>query len=181
MTPALKAQELVKEGDSAYKKGDYINSAKTYRAAAEAYRVSGDELLAAKMLNNCSVTYLQAGDAQRALEVVEGTSEIFESLGDLHHQAMAIGNRAAALEELERFDEAEQLYLKSAKILQEIGEYNDRLHVLQSLSAMQLRMGRRLEAYASMYAAVNTIEHPNPRQRLLKTLMEIPFKIFNKS
>lgn len=181
MTHALQPQELAKEGDSAYKKGDYINSAEAYRAAAEAFRMSGDELLAAQMLNNCSVAYLQADDAQRALEAVEGTSDIFESMGDLHHQAMAIGNRAAALEELEHFDEAEQLYLESAKILREIGEYKDRLHVMQSLSAMQLKMGRRLEAYASMYAAVKPIEHPNPRQRLLKALMEIPMRFFNKS
>lgn len=181
MTQTLQPQELVKEGESAYKKGDYLASAKAYHAAAEAYRLSGDELSAAQMLNNCSVAYLQAEDAQHALEVVEGTPEIFEVHGDLHHQAMATGNLAAALDELERYDEAEALYLESAKLLKEIGEHEDRLHVMQALSAMQLKMGRRLEAYASMYAAVNTIERPNPRQRLLKTLMQIPFKLFNKS
>lgn len=175
------SQGLVKKGEAAYKSGDYLISAKSYREAAEAYRASGDELLAAEMFNNCSVAYLQAGEGQLSLEAVEGTSEVFADAGDFHHQAMAIGNRAAALEILERFEEAEEAYRDSAKILKEIGEFDDRLHVLQSLSALQLHMGRRLEAYASMYAGIMTIEEPNPRQRLLKALMQIPYKLLYKS
>jgi hypothetical protein len=97
------------------------------------------------------------------------------------HQAMAIGNQAAALAELDRFDEAENAYLKSATMLREIGELDLRLHVMQSLSAMQLKMGRRLEAYASMYAGVDIISQPTPKQRLLKYLMQIPFKFLTKA
>lgn len=179
MIQAISSQYLATKGDAAYKSGDYLISAKSYREAAEAYRASGDELLAAEMLNNCSVAYLQVGEGQLALEAVEGTSEIFAAVGDLHRQALAIGNRAAALEVLDRFEEAEVAYQDSAKILKEIGKLDDRLHVLQSLSAMQLQMGRRLEAYASMYAGIMSIERPNLRQRLLKALMQIPYKLFN--
>lgn len=175
----INPHDLVKKGNTAYKRGDYLISSKSYREAAEAFQADGDELLAAEMLNNCSVAYLQAGEAQLALEAVEGTSDIFAAVGDLHRQALSIGNRASALEELERFEEAEQAYRDSAKILKEIGKLDDRLHVLQSLSAMQLQMGRRLEAYASMYAGIISIERPNPKQRLLKALMQIPYKLFN--
>lgn len=174
----ITSQDLTKKADAAYKNGNYLSSARSYHEAAEAYRASGDYLLAAELLNNCSVAYLQAGEGQLALDVLEGTSEEFAEAGDFHRQAMAIGNRAAALEVLERFDEAEEAYRESATILKEIGELDDRLHVLQSLSAMQLHMGRRLEAYASMYVGIMSIERPNPRQRLLKALMQIPYKLF---
>lgn len=179
MIQSITYQNLAKEGDSAYKRGDYLVSANSFHEAAEVLRADGDELFAAEMLNNCSVAYLQAGEAQLALEAVEGTSEIFAAAGDLYHQAMAIGNRAAALDELERFEEAEEAYIVSAKILREVGKHDDQLHVLQSLSALQMKMGRRLEAYASMYAGVMAIDRPNPRQRLLKALLQIPYKLFN--
>jgi hypothetical protein len=48
--------------------------------------------------------------------------------------------------------------------------------VMQSLSAIQLRKGQYLEAYATMGQGVMGIKKPNLTQRILKSLMKLPFK-----
>ena len=176
-TPA----ELAEAGKSAYQNGDFLAAAQAFEAAVRGYKVQDDELMAAEMANNQSVASLQAGDAQAALDAVAGTDAIFEAAGDTLRQAMAVGNYAAALEELDRLDEAEEAYRQSADLLKQIGEHDLRGQVMQSISALQLRTGRQLEALATMQAGVTDLERPNLRQRLLKKVLDIPFKFLNRS
>ncbi|OGO13745.1 MAG: hypothetical protein A2Y53_03185 [Chloroflexi bacterium RBG_16_47_49] len=173
---ALNPQQLADEGQADYKKGDYLSAARLFRAAADGFSSAGDELCAAEMANNCSVAYLKAGEAKSALEAASGTDLIFSSKGDIKRQAMAVGNQAAALEKLNQLDEAIIAYEKSAELLNNAGEYELRAYVCQSISNLQLRRGRYLEAYATMRAGVLGVKQPNLTQRMLKTLMDVPFK-----
>src|SRR3990172_10712540 len=100
MNETLSPKKLADEGQAAYKKGDFISAGNPFRDAAEGYKLSGDELAAAEMANNLSVSLLQAGQAEKALQATLGTEEVFKRSGDLRRQAMAIGNQAAALEAL---------------------------------------------------------------------------------
>jgi tetratricopeptide (TPR) repeat protein len=172
----LSPQQLADEGQAEYKKAQYLSAARLYKAAADGYSARGEAIMAAEMANNCSVAYLKAGEAELALESAQSTDQLFETNGDRLRQAMAIGNQAAALEELKRFDEAEAGYLKSAELLNSIGEFELRAYVLQSLSSVQMRQGRYLEAYATMNAGVMGIKKPDLTQRILKSLMQVPFK-----
>ena len=173
---ALNPQQLADEGQADYKKGDYLSAARLFKAAADGFSSAGDKLSAAEMSNNCSVAYLKAGDGKSALEAASGTDLIFSSIGDIKRQAMAVGNQAAALEKLNRLDEAIIAYEKSAELLNNAGEYELRAHVYQSISNLQLRRGRYLEAYATMRVGVLGVKQPNLTQRMLKTLMDVPFK-----
>jgi len=172
---------LSSQGQAAYQRGDYPESAEKFKAAAEAYQSAGDSLTAAEMHNNASVAYLQAGNAEAALAEVAGTPEIFASLGDLRRQAMAVGNRAAALAGLHRVEEALEAYELSASLLQQAGETDLRLHTMQAMSALQLESGRRLEALATMKAGLDNIKKPSPKQRLLKRLLDIPFNMLKSN
>lgn len=116
---------------------------------------------------------------EAALEVVLGTDKIFAEAGDLRRQAMALGNQAAALEALNRPDEAIDAYERSAELLTQVGDTETRVSVMQSLSALQLRHGRQLEALATMQAGLNGVKHPTPKQRMLRKLLQIPFKFMN--
>jgi len=51
---------------------------------------------------------------------------------------------------------------------------------MQSLSALQLRTGRQLEALATMQAGVERIERPGLKNRLLKKILDLPFRLFNR-
>jgi tetratricopeptide (TPR) repeat protein len=172
----LDPQQLVLEGQAEYGKGNFQSAANLFKAAADGFLSMGDELSAAEMANNRSVALLQGGDAKSALESAIGTDHIFLSNGDVKRQAMAIGNQAAALEKLGQPDEAIEFYKKSGELLASIGEFELRAYVFQAISALQLKQGRYLEAYAVMRAGVMEVKEPNLTQRLLKSLMDVPFK-----
>jgi tetratricopeptide (TPR) repeat protein len=180
MSEVNSPQSLAKEGKSAYQRGDYLAAARAFEAARSGFSTARDELNAAEMANNSSVAYLQAGEAEEALKAVEGTPEIFAQAGDLKRQGMAVGNQAAALEALERLDEALVAYQQSADILQETGEDQLRANVMNSLSMLQFRMGKQLQALATMHAGLEGVEKPSPKQRFLKKLLNIPIDMITK-
>jgi len=172
----LDPQQLADEGQAEYSKGEYLSAARLFKAAADGFLAAGDELVAAEMANNCSVAFLKGGNAEAAFEAVMGTEIVFANKGDTLRQAMAIGNQAAALEKLKRVNEALAAYEKSAELLKEAGEFELRAYVLQAISSLQLQKGQYLEAYAKMLDGVMGLDKPNLKQRLLKSLMQVPFK-----
>ena len=177
MAEATSPQSLAKEGKAAYKRGDYQAAAQAFEAAGFGYQAIGDDLEAAEMANNCSVAYLQSGDGEAALAAVEGSETIFSQAGDLRRQGMALGNRGAALEALERSDEAVTVYQQAAEILQQAGEDQLRAQVLQSISKLQFQMGHQLQALASMQNGLDGVERPSVSQKMLKKLLDIPLNI----
>jgi tetratricopeptide (TPR) repeat protein len=180
MADTLNPKQLEKEGKVAYQRGDFSAAARAFQAAERGFASTGDLLTSAEMSNNASVAFLQAGDAPAALESVGTTPAIFAEAGDVRRQAMALGNQAAALEALKRFDEAAEAYEQSAELFKRIGEDGLRANVLQSLSALQLRTGRQLQALASMQAGLEQVERPTAQQSLLKRLLRVPFHMLGK-
>ena len=181
MTETLSPKQLVKEAQHAYKTGAYLKAALGYEAAAESYQSNGSHLEAAEMLNNSSVAYIQAGEDASALRVVDGTAEVFADAGDLRRQGMAMGNLGTALEANGRLEDALEAYQQSAELLQQAGETSLRANVMQSLSALQLKTGHQLEALASMQSGLDGLAKPNPQQRALKKLLQMPYKFFGGS
>jgi len=177
----LSPQELAKKGKSAYQREDYLVAAQTFVAATAGFEQTQQALDAAEMRNNASVAYLQAGEAELSLQIVEGTEQIFADANDTRRQGMAVGNKAAALEELDRLEEADEAYRKSAELLKDAGEDQLRAKVLQSLSALQFRTGKQLQALATMKAGLEDVEKPSPRQRMLRRLLDIPFNMLNRN
>jgi tetratricopeptide (TPR) repeat protein len=177
MNEILSPKQIEKEAAAAYKAGDYATAAQSFEAARQAYLSANETVKAAEMANNCSVAFLQNGDKEAALNAVEGTDATFMEAGDQKRLAMAYGNRAAALEALNRLEEAEQVYWKSAQILKEIGEEDLRLSVMQSISALQLRTGRQMQAVATMHSGVENIEKPSLKQRFLKRILGVPMQM----
>jgi len=173
-------QKLVEEAQAAYQAEKYTEAAQLYTQAARAFSQQGDELSAAEQRNNLCVALLQAGQSQAAFEAVKNSDQVFAAAGDIRRQALALGNQGSALEALKRLDEAEALYERSAELLRQVGEDELRGEVLQRLSALQLRSGRQLEALASMQAGYNQIKRPNLGQRIVKKVIELPFKLLNR-
>jgi tetratricopeptide (TPR) repeat protein len=174
-------EKIIKEAQKAYKKKDFLVAAENFRSAAEVYARSKEPLSAAEMLNNASVAFLQAGRAQEAFETASGTDRVFASADDTRRQAIALGNQAAALEALGKLDDAVGLYENSADLLKKSGDQELRSTVLQSLSAVQLRLGRQLEAMASMQAGLESIEHPSLKQRIVKKILRSPLDYLGRS
>ena len=176
MPETTSPQKLAKEGKAAYKSKEYEAAARLFEAARQGYDAMNDALNAAEMSNNCSVSYLQAGDGEAALAAVEGSDAIFAQAGDLKRQGMALSNRGAALEELERSEEAIAAYQQAAEILHQAGEDQMRAQVMQSVSTLQFKLGRQLQALASMQDGLEGVQKPNLKQKMLKKLLNTPLK-----
>jgi tetratricopeptide (TPR) repeat protein len=176
MTDILTPQQLSEEGTQAFQKGQYDLAANSFAAAAEGYTAAGKPVDSAEMKNNQSVALLKAGDAQGALDAVTGTESIFQAAGDIRRQGFAVGNEASALEALGRLEEAAEKYQQSADLLETVGEDQMRAAVLSSLSALQLKQGKHIDAAISMQSGVIGVKKPTLKQRIAKTL--IKFRIW---
>ncbi len=171
MSEPLPPQELSKQATTAYNDGEYAIAAGLFAQAAESHARLGNDLDAVEMQNNQSVALLQAGDAANALAVVRGTSALFKDAGDIRRAGFALGNEAAALQALERFDEALTLYHQSADLLEQAGEDQMRATVMHSISALQLKTGKYIDAVASMQNGLAGVEKPSIKQKLMKALL----------
>jgi tetratricopeptide (TPR) repeat protein len=172
MDDTLTLPELIEEGKSAYKKGDFQSAARAYQAAAQGYEDVGDLLSAAEMSNNSSVAYLRLGDAAAALQAVEGTPEIFAEAQDSRRQGIALGNLGAALDALKRLDEAADAYQRSADLLGQAGEEDLRAHALKSLSVIQLRKGDQMQAVATMQSSLDAGQKPGGKTNIFSRLLK---------
>jgi len=141
--------------------------------AVHAFESVHDELNAAEMRNNRSVALLQWGKAKEAFEAVEGTEEIFEKAGDIRRRGMAVGNRAAALEGMKKFDEALSEYERAASLLEEAGEGDMHSIVRKAAANLNLKRGRFNASQMDVYDSLRLVEKPNLSQRFMKFLMRI--------
>lgn len=167
--------QLAEQGKEEYAKGNHAAAADLFAQAAQAYANAQDELNAAEMKNNQSVALLQAGKALDALRATDGTEEIFQKAGDLKRQGFAVGNRAAALEGLKKFDEALAEYERAASLLEQAGEGDMHSVVRKAAANLNLKRGRVSAAQMDVYDSLRLVEKPNFTQRIMKFLKRIGF------
>ncbi|HXF85998.1 MAG TPA: hypothetical protein VNK49_11480 [Anaerolineales bacterium] len=161
------------QGKQEYERGNFIAAAELFARAAQAYVEAHDEVNAAEMKNNQSVALLQAGKAREALEVLEGTEEIFQRAGDLKRQGMAVGNRAAALEGLKKWKEALAEYDRAASLFEQAGEGDMHSVVRKAAANLNLKHGRVIASQMDVYDSLRLVKKPSIAQRLMKFLMRI--------
>jgi tetratricopeptide (TPR) repeat protein len=170
VTPS-ELQKLANDGKQEFEAGQYEPAVDKFEAAAEGYASLNDKLNAAEMKNNVSVALLKLGRGQAALDAVLGTDQVFARASDLKRQGMALGNQAAALEALKRWDEALAAYDQSADVFAQAGEGDLRSLVLKSAAAIKLRRGKVTESAFKMIGSLDAKEKPSIFERLLKSVL----------
>jgi hypothetical protein len=180
MTEILEPDLLIDKAQREYLAANYSSAAEHYKAAKISFQEKGDLHKMAEMANNCSVSFLQAKDAVAALHVLDGMDDIYERMGDVKGRAITFGNQAAALEALNNRKEAAIKFEMAAELFRRSGEQELYATTMKSLSALQLRTGRSLEALVTMRSGINQIERPNITYRILKRLLEIPYRLMNR-
>lgn len=164
---------LADKGKQEYAKGNYVLAAQMFSQAAQAYAAAKDELNAAEMKNNQSVALLQAGKAREALQVTDGTEQIFQQAGDLKRQGIAVGNRAAALEGLKKWQEALAEYDRAASLLEQAGEGDMHSVVRKAAANLNLKLGRVTDSQMDVLDSLRLTEKPSLTQRIMKFLLRI--------
>jgi tetratricopeptide (TPR) repeat protein len=173
MMTSSELQKLAEEGKQAFEAGQYAPAADKFQTAADAYAALDDKLNTAEMENNLSVALLKLGRGQAALEAASGTDQVFAGASDLKRQGMALGNQAAALEALKRWDEALAAYERSAEAFAGAGEGDLRAIVLKSAAAIKLRRGKVGESAFKMIGSLEAKDRPSLFERLLRSLLRI--------
>lgn len=164
-------EKLKQQAIKDYNRRKYDAAVAGFQSCLDFYNEQGDELLAAEMRNNISVALLGKKAAQEAYDIVKGTDEIFLKNADLKRQGMALANTAAALEALDRKEEALALYEQTLEIFKEIGEKELRVNILRRVSDLQLKPKRGFQAIASMEAAYDQLEKRSIKDSVFKTTL----------
>ena len=164
----LEPAQIADQGKQAFESKNFIEAAELFRQAAEGFTASKSALMAAEMMNNMSVALLQAGRAQEALNAALGTDQIFAEAKDIKRQGMAVGNQAAALEGLNRYDEAIAAFERSAELFAQAGEGDLRSMVMKSAAAIKLKTGKITDSAFKMMGSLDVKENPSFFERILK-------------
>jgi len=160
--------QLAEQGKQAFMNKNFDEAVKLFSGAAEGYRLGGAGLMAAEMQNNISVALLQAGKAQESLTAALNTDQTFADAKDTKRQGMALGNQAAALEALRRYDEAIEKYDLAAQLLAQAGEGDLRALVMKSSAAIKLKTGRLTDSAFKMMGSLEAKDTPSIFERILK-------------
>ena len=163
-----------------YQAGKFQQAAEGFSKAAAYYLDMGEKLLAAEMRNNQSVALLKSKKPRLALEVVQGTDQVFLAAGDLLKQGMALANQATALQEMGEKQKAIDDFNRAADIFKQSGEEEMYLQTMQSISALKMKTRNVIGALFSMQEGLDELEKPNLRQKLLRSLLRIPQNLINK-
>ena len=169
---SLEPHQLDSKGKQAFAQKKYIEAAEYFRQAVEGYTLGRAGLQAAESKNNLSVALLQAGKAQEALEAALDTDKVFASVNDVIRQAKAIGNQAAALDGLHRYDEAIEKYELSAELFGSVNEGDLRAMVMKSAAALKLKTGKITESAFKMMGSIDVKENPTLFERIMKFFMK---------
>jgi len=163
-TPA----QLNEQGKESFQNGEYEQAAELFTQAAAGFAAAQDALSAAEAKNNLSVALLQAEKPQDALNAAAATDAVFESVGDVKRQAMALGNQAAALDALKRYDEALAAYERAAELFAQAQEGDLRALTLKSIAAIQLKTGKVSNAALRMLGSLDAKQNLSLFERVLK-------------
>jgi len=167
---------FAEKGKKEYENGNYAAAAELFSQAAQAYKSMRDELNAAEMKNNQSVALLKSGNAKDALQVTEGTEDIFKNTGDLRRQGIAISNRAAALEGLKKWAEALAEYDRAASLFEQVGAGDMHSVVRRAQANLNLKRGRITASQLDVYDSLRLVEKPTLTQRIMKFLVRMGFR-----
>jgi tetratricopeptide (TPR) repeat protein len=163
--------QLAEQGKKAFRNKNFDEAAELFGQAAEGYTLSHNDLMSAEMRNNISVALLQAGKPQESLNAALDTDRVFAGANDVKRQGMALGNQAAALEALHRYDEAVEKFDLAAQLFNQVGEGDLRALVMKSSAAIKLKKGKVTDSAFKMMGSLEAKDNPNFFERILKFLL----------
>jgi tetratricopeptide (TPR) repeat protein len=167
----IEPTELSDQGKRAFQEKKFEEAAALFEQAAKGYSLAQNGLLAAEMQNNKSVALFQAGRAQEALDAVGNTDEYFAAQKDIRRQAMALGNQAAALDALHRYDEAITKYERSADLFADVKDGDMRAMVLKSAAAIKLKTGKLTDSAFKMMGSLDAKDKPSIFERIMRFIL----------
>ena len=173
MESAQEFEKLNVAAQAAFEHKNYPDAVRLYQQALGTINPVEMPAAHAEARNNLSVALLKGGNAQAALEQASGTEQIFSGIRDPQRQAIALGNIAAALVELQRHDEGLEKYQLSADLFKQNGNDEMRSYVLREISVLQMKRGKQVDSLFAMDAALASKKKLNWSESIIQSLMRI--------
>jgi len=173
-------QQAADQAMKLFKDEEFEQAADLFQQAANQYQQSGEFLLAAEARNNQSVALLQAGKSEEALAAALGTETVFSEAGDSLRQAQALGNQAAAHQAMHHLDQAAELYLKASKIFKAANQLEFYTLVMKNVSSIRMSQRKFLDSLFAMNQALSVKTKLSLRERLIRFLSNLAFRMFNR-
>lgn len=170
----LDSAALEQRALAAYEADRYDEAIDLFESALAA---SDDPLKSAELANSLSVILLKQDRNSEALEIVQGTPEVFAESGDVSRQARATGNLAAAYEACGELEQAEDTYRKAVDFFEQSGDDEERMLTLNALSQLQLRQRRPFDAATTLQTGVPAGRVSGFRARLMQFLLRLPSRL----
>jgi len=178
--PAPAPDAVAQRALLAFRQGRFAEAAEGFGDARRAYGAAGDQPAEAEAANNLCVALLQAGRPDEALRAVEGTPESFDRLGDPARAAQALGNLASALEACGDLVAAERTYTQALQRFADLDDRQAQATILSSLSQLQLKRGRPLDALTTMQAGLERKPRRGLRDRWVQRLLALPSRLLGR-
>ncbi len=174
--PATLAETALRD----FRQGRFAAAAQGFEAARAGFELAGDVGGAAEAANSLCVALLQARRPADALQAVQGTPEVFDSVGDRKRAAQALGNLASALEATGDLAAAEHAYQQALQRFTDLHDHDTMATLLASISQLQLKRGRPLDALTSMQAGLEQKPRRGLRDRWLRRLLGLPSRLLGR-
>ncbi|HEY46621.1 MAG TPA: tetratricopeptide repeat protein [Anaerolineae bacterium] len=172
--------ELERLALNAFRENRLDEAIQAFTTARQAFLAEGNEVKAAEMASSLSVVLLKTKRPEEALEAATGAPEIFIQSGEETLAAQALGNLGSALEACGDLKGAEEAYRQAAELFENLGDTEHHRYTMQSLSHLQLRLGRPLEALGTMQHSLDSQSRPGVRDRLLRCLLKLPNRFLGR-
>lgn len=176
----MTASELKARGLQHYSAERYAEAAQAFAQAAQSFDSAGERAAAAEMRNNECVARMAVGDWPGALAAVEGTAEVFRAIPDRLREGQALANLAAAHDGAGHVEQAVEVYLQAIDLFGELGETETRSACFKKLSALQIKLGRQMQALASMRSGLTLASELSPKEKMLKDLLDRAMKMIGQ-
>jgi tetratricopeptide (TPR) repeat protein len=138
------------------------------QAAQRIFASARDRRGEAMALQNIGSIYYEAGEFSKVLGCYAQAAEVYP--GEPGLLVIAYNNRANALKELGRYDEAEVEFLRALGVAEQMGSTVLRARILSNLAASQVRAARLEAAEVTLAQALNLSE-ADPAAREWRTYL----------
>jgi tetratricopeptide (TPR) repeat protein len=136
------------------RKSDWEKLKLNLNKADSIYRMLGDELRLISVKNVYASYYMAIGEYEKALNEKIAVLRSYEKKGEKNGASKTIGTIGQLLAKLERYDEAEEYYVKAISLKKEVNDRRGESIVLANLGAMLGEQGKHNKAVVYLERAL---------------------------
>jgi tetratricopeptide (TPR) repeat protein len=169
--------ELQDQGVKLFMQHEYEAAADVFKQAQAAYDAEGKKDLAAEMQVNLGLIDRALGNYDDAVKLMTGAQQVFHDMNDRSREAQVIGNLGGTYLAQGNSEQAVTLYRDAADTFRELKDEERYGQTLMAIADVQMKSGKLGEAMITYEIALENIQNPNFRQKLLKGLINVKNRV----